>query len=57
LYKNVIELQIRAQDKRGGEEKSPVDLARDAKSAMKAAKILPEAREKARELHGQANEL
>lgn len=31
------------------------DLARDAKAAMKAAKTLPEAGEKARELEGQAD--
>jgi regulator of protease activity HflC (stomatin/prohibitin superfamily) len=31
------------------------ELARDAKAAMKAAKIIPEAGEKARELQGEAD--
>jgi hypothetical protein len=45
-----------AGEKRKALQKEAGELARDAKAAMKAARTLPEAREKARELQGEADQ-
>jgi hypothetical protein len=44
-------------EKRKALKAEALELARDAKAAMRASKILPEARAKARTLEGQANSL
>ena len=44
-------------EKRKALKEEALELARDAKAAMKAAKTLPEARKKARTLEGQADSL
>ena len=44
-------------EKRKALKEEALELARDAKAAMKAAKTLPEARKKARTLKGQADSL
>jgi hypothetical protein len=46
-----------AGEKRKALKAEALELAKDAKAVMKAAKILPDASEKARELEGQADEL
>jgi hypothetical protein len=46
-----------AGEKRKALKAEALELARDAKAAMKAAKTLPDAREKARELEGHADSL
>ena len=46
-----------AGEKRKALKAEALELARDARSAMKAAKTLPEARGKARTLEGQADSL
>jgi hypothetical protein len=46
-----------AGEKRKALKAEALELAKDTKAAMKAAKILPDARAKARELEGQADEL
>ena len=46
-----------AGEKRKALKTEALELERDAKTAMKAAKILPDARLKARELAGHADEL
>ena len=46
-----------AGEKRKALKTEALELERDAKTAMKAAKILPDARLKARELEGKADEL
>ena len=46
-----------AGEKRKALKAEALELERDAKTAMKAAKILPDARLKARELEGKADEL
>ena len=46
-----------AGEKRKALKEEALELARDAKAAMKAAKTLPEARKKARTLEGQADSL
>ena len=49
--------QTNAGKKRKTLKAEALELAKDAKAAMKAAKTLPDAREKAREMEGQAKEL
>ena len=46
-----------AGEKRKALKAEALELAKDAKAAMKAAKTLPDASEKARELEGQADSL
>jgi len=46
-----------AGEKRKALKAEALDLARDAKAAMRASKTLPEARKKARALEGQASSL
>ncbi len=46
-----------AGEKRKALKEEALELSRSAKAAMKATKTLPEAREKARELDGQADTL
>ena len=46
-----------AGEKRKALKWEALELAKDVKAAMKAAKTLPDAREKARELEGQADSL
>ena len=46
-----------AGEKRKALKAGALELARDARAALKAAEILPEARERALELEGQAEEL
>jgi hypothetical protein len=49
--------QTAAGEKRKALKAEALELERDASIAMKAAKILPDARKKARELEGKADEL
>ena len=46
-----------AGEKRKALKEEALELAKDAKAAMRAYKTLPKAGEKARELEGQADEL